>query len=108
MNWKETYTKIFLKQSGKSVNELTVAEYMPLWWKNTRTKDSGGLRLTDAGFQFIKEPCNPCEALGPPSHSTCPFSLEHNKKVSPAWEKMWGLPSSPIQKLPERYPYWMN
>ena len=28
---------------------------MPLWWKNTRTKDSGGLRLTDAGFQFITE-----------------------------------------------------
>jgi hypothetical protein len=55
MNWKETYTKIFLKQSGKSINDLTVAEYMPLWWKNTRTKNSGGLRLTDAGFEFIKE-----------------------------------------------------
>ena len=38
MNWKETYTKIFLKQAGKSINDLTVAEYMPLWWKNTRTK----------------------------------------------------------------------
>ena len=75
---------------------------------NTTDVDYKDLPNLIGGFQFIKEPCNPCEALGPPSHSTCPFSLEHNKKVSPAWEKMWGLPSSPIQKLPERYPYWMN
>ena len=45
---KETYTKVFLKQSGKSINELSVKDYMPLWWKNTRSKDTGGLRLTDA------------------------------------------------------------
>jgi hypothetical protein len=55
MNWKETYTKIFLKQANKSVNELAVKEHMPLWWKNTRTKDTGGLRLTDEGYLFIKD-----------------------------------------------------
>jgi len=55
MNWKETYTKIFLKQSGKSINEITMKEYMPIWWQNTRTKDEGGLRLTDEGFRFITE-----------------------------------------------------
>ena len=36
MNWKETYTKLFLKELGKSTNETAVKEYMPLWWKNNR------------------------------------------------------------------------
>ena len=53
MNWKETYTKIFLNQLGKTSNELAVKEFMPLWWKNTR--DSGGLRLTDCGFDVLTE-----------------------------------------------------
>jgi len=55
MNWKETYTKIFLKQLGKSVNELSMKEYSSVWWKNTRQKDTGGLRLTEAGFDMINE-----------------------------------------------------
>jgi hypothetical protein len=55
MNWKETYTKIFLKQLDKSVNEVNMKEYMPQWWQNTRTKDTGGLRLTDEGLRMIIE-----------------------------------------------------
>ena len=55
MNWKETYTKVFLKQAGKSITELAVKEYLPLWWKNTRDKETGGLRLTNVGYEFIKE-----------------------------------------------------
>lgn len=55
MNWKEVYTKIFLKQAGKTVNEVTVKEYMPQWWQNTRIKEEGGLRLTDEGLRFIIE-----------------------------------------------------
>jgi hypothetical protein len=51
MNWKEVYTRIFLKHLNKSVNDVTMKEYLPLWWKNTR--DSGGLRLTDAGFDML-------------------------------------------------------
>ena len=53
MNWKETYTKLFLKELGKSTNPATVSEYMPLWWKNNRDKDSGGLRLTETGFDVL-------------------------------------------------------
>jgi|TARA_B110000977_G_C11033765_1_gene476268 hypothetical protein len=53
MNWKETYTKIFLKELGKSTNDLTVLEYMPIWWQNNRNKGSGGLRLTDTGFEAL-------------------------------------------------------
>ena len=53
MNWKETYTKIFLNQLGKTSNNITVKEYFPLWWKNTR--ENGGLRLTDEGFDVLTE-----------------------------------------------------
>lgn len=55
MNWKEAYTKIFLKEQGKSANQVTMKEFMPLWWKNTRDKGASGLRLTDLGFDVINE-----------------------------------------------------
>ena len=55
MNWKETYTKIFLKAANKNIGESAVKEYFPVWWKNTRAKDTGGLRLTDEGYRFISE-----------------------------------------------------
>jgi hypothetical protein len=55
MNWKDTYTRIFLKQSGIAVTEATMKEYMPMWWQNTRAKDEGGLRLTEEGFRYITE-----------------------------------------------------
>ena len=55
MNWKETYTKVFLRELGKGIEESNVKQYLPLWWKNTREKDTGGLRLTDAGYDVIQE-----------------------------------------------------
>lgn len=55
MNWKDTYTKLFLKQLDKSIDEATVKQYMPLWWKNVRTKASGGLRLTEDGYNVLKD-----------------------------------------------------
>jgi len=58
MNWKKVYTQIFLKQLGTAVTEATVNEYLPVWWQNTRTKESGGLRLTDEGYRLITEEIN--------------------------------------------------
>ena len=55
MNWKETYTKIFLKQANIAVGENTLKEYLPMWWKNSRSKSEGGLRLTDEGLTFLKD-----------------------------------------------------
>ena len=55
MNWKETYTKIFLKQANIAVSEVTLKEYLPVWWQNTRNKSEGGLRLTEEGYRFITE-----------------------------------------------------
>jgi len=54
MNWKETYTKVFLKQKDIAISEVTMKQYMTKWWQNTRAKDEGGLRLTDEGYDFIR------------------------------------------------------
>ena len=55
MRWKETYTKIFLNQLGFPTNDETVQEHFKLWWKNTREKKEGGLRLTDEGYETLKK-----------------------------------------------------
>ena len=41
MNWKETYTKVFLQQAGIAISPATLKEYMPLCWQNTRDKKEG-------------------------------------------------------------------
>ena len=51
---KETYTKVFLKQADIAISDVTMKEYMSKLWQNTRVKDQGGLRLTDAGIEFLK------------------------------------------------------
>ena len=55
MNWKETYTKIFLKQSDLAVSDANVKQYMSDWWQNIRGKTDGGLRLTEDGFDFLHD-----------------------------------------------------
>ena len=50
---KSHYTKIFLKELGKNIDDDTITEYISDWWQNTRNKDEGGLRLTDRGFEMI-------------------------------------------------------
>jgi hypothetical protein len=50
---QETYTKIFLKAWEKSTDEANQKLYTRVWWQNNRTKDSGGLRLTDKGYEFL-------------------------------------------------------
>jgi hypothetical protein len=55
VNWKETYTKVFLKQADISINEATMKQYLSVWWQNTRVKETGGLRLTDKGYLFLTE-----------------------------------------------------
>jgi len=54
MKWKEAYTKIFLKQIGEADSSSNVKIHLPIWWKNTREKDEGGLRLTDEGWNVVQ------------------------------------------------------
>lgn len=55
MNRKEVYTKLFLKELGMSTSDDNVKGSLMLWWQNTRNKDSGGLRLTEEGFDVVKK-----------------------------------------------------
>lgn len=55
MTNKTVYTKLFLKELGKSYNDVNVKEFMPIWWYNTREKTEGGLRLTDEGFDVVRQ-----------------------------------------------------
>jgi hypothetical protein len=50
---RETYTKIFLKSSDKSIDPANVKLHLHKWWQSHRSKDSGGLRLSDEGFEFL-------------------------------------------------------
>jgi hypothetical protein len=60
------------------------------------------------GFKFLDKPCNPCTALDATPNYKCPFSLDGGKKVSFAWQKLWGLSQTPIPKMPAGFPYWFN
>lgn len=51
---REAYTKLFLRQANLELTEKNVKSKMHHWWVNTRTKSSGGLRLSDEGLSFIK------------------------------------------------------
>lgn len=55
MDWKTTYTKIFLQQGNITVTDTTIREYMPIWWRNSRVKAEGGLRLTEEGLKFVQD-----------------------------------------------------
>lgn len=48
-----TYTKVFLQTQEKSIDEANVKLYHRQWFKNTRNKTVGGLRLTDEGYAFL-------------------------------------------------------
>lgn len=47
------YTQMFLKQQEKSCDEANVKLHHRKWWQNTRTKETGGLRLTEEGYNHL-------------------------------------------------------
>ena len=54
MDVKDNYTNIFLKAADFDITEETVKSKRIEWWWNVRTKDDGGLRLTDPAMDFIE------------------------------------------------------
>jgi hypothetical protein len=54
------FTKIFLRQlnlfppGGRLTLEF-VEKHLKLWWKNKRSKDQGGLRLSDEGLDIVRQ-----------------------------------------------------
>jgi len=56
MNQQMSYTQVFLKAAGYEINsEEELKKYQSVWWWNNRSKDQGGLRLTEQGFEFITD-----------------------------------------------------
>lgn len=53
MDSKNTYTALFLKAAGIDPTEDVVKKNRTIWWWNIRSKNEGGLRLTDQGIDFI-------------------------------------------------------
>ena len=37
-----------------AISDVTLKQYLSEWWQNTRAKEQGGLRLTNAGFEFVR------------------------------------------------------
>lgn len=55
MNWKKSYTRVFLNQLGYTVTDISIKNHMVEWWQNPREKEKGGMRLTDEGFRVMTE-----------------------------------------------------
>jgi len=55
MNPKYEITKAVLESLGLPADEKRVKKTIPTWWQNPRSKDTGGLRLTDQGFECLKK-----------------------------------------------------
>jgi hypothetical protein len=55
MDIKDIYTRVFLKAAGEDCNDSQIKEKKIEWWFNVRTKDQGGLRLTEIGIDFVQE-----------------------------------------------------
>jgi hypothetical protein len=55
MDIKDTYTRVFLQAADQDADLETVKKYKSLWWWNFRSKDSGGLRLTEEAMTFIQK-----------------------------------------------------
>lgn len=50
---KDDYTKKFLQAADIQIEDNLVKEKITEWWYNLRSKDSGGLRLTKKGLDFV-------------------------------------------------------
>ena len=48
-----TVKYLSLSKEEKDIDSETIEKYRKIWWYNTRIKNVGGLRLTDAGFKYI-------------------------------------------------------
>jgi|SRR5210317_925422 hypothetical protein len=55
MDVKDDYTKIFLKAAEESITDEKVKKLKLDWWWNVRSKDDGGLRLTDFAIKYIEQ-----------------------------------------------------
>jgi hypothetical protein len=52
---RDTLTKVFLQQWGKSTDSANCEFYARIWWQYHRVSNQSALRLSDAGLNFLKD-----------------------------------------------------
>jgi hypothetical protein len=50
---RDAYTKIFLQQWGKSIDDANLKLFGRKWWQSNRTSKQAAYRLSDEGFDFL-------------------------------------------------------
>jgi hypothetical protein len=50
---RDTLTKIFLQQWGKTIDETNVNMYSRTWWQSNRVGKTNAFRLSDKGYEFL-------------------------------------------------------
>jgi hypothetical protein len=50
---RDTLTKIFLQQWGKSIDDANVNLYSHKWWQSNRVNKQSAFRLSDEGYMFL-------------------------------------------------------
>ena len=54
-NQKIDITRYVLEKEGKDTDNDIVRKYLPTFWQNPRLKETGGLRLTEQGFELMSK-----------------------------------------------------
>lgn len=52
---RDSYTKIFLQEWGKSTDDANMKLYGRTWWQSNRSSKQHAYRLTDQGLEFLNE-----------------------------------------------------
>jgi hypothetical protein len=55
MDMKDAYSKVFLQSANLTTDAASIKKYRAEWWWNVRSKNQGGLRLTERALKFIHE-----------------------------------------------------
>ena len=55
MDVKDHYTQIFLKAADNEITPERIKKLRVDWWFNVRSKEGGGLRLTEYALKFIEQ-----------------------------------------------------
>ena len=50
---RNSLTKIFLQQWGKSIDDANVELYNRKWWQSNRVNKPNAFRLSDEGYEFL-------------------------------------------------------
>jgi hypothetical protein len=53
MTDKNTLTKIFLREWGKSTDDANLQLYSRKWWQSNRVNKKNAFRLSDEGYDFL-------------------------------------------------------